>query len=185
MRAIIVTGALALAACTMAVSGGEAASTQRCDAEASRTWDAPDGAAYSIEASSRGPDCANAVATIVIRNAQDEVLWADAHVAQHTFGLYEASDGAAMGTALEEWIGANTTIMTASELPLWPANASAPQSGEFPFYPEPEWNERAGYEDLRAHDTPLFCYVQGRESMACLALTDGGLHKIGVQSFPG
>ena len=186
MRAIIIAGASVLAACTMAVSGGESASSaQGCQAEAVRTWDVADGGAYIINASSAGPDCQHAVATIVVRDGQNDVLWADALAVQHTFGLNEASTPAAMRTALEEWIGANTTIMTASELPQWLANTSEPQSGEFPFYPEPEWNDRAAYEEVRARNAPMFCYVQGMESMACLALEHGRLTKIGVQSFPG
>jgi hypothetical protein len=31
----------------------------------------------------------------------------------------------------------------------------------------------------------LFCFVQGMESLACLALQDGALVKVGVQAFPG
>jgi hypothetical protein len=59
------------------------------------------------------------------------------------------------------------------------------RNSEFPFYLEPEWNDRVGYEELRARNAPMYCYVQGMESLACLALQDGQLYKIGVQSFPG
>jgi len=31
----------------------------------------------------------------------------------------------------------------------------------------------------------MYCYVQGMESLACLVISDEGLEKIGVQSFPG
>jgi hypothetical protein len=184
MRVFIVVAASVLAACTMSVSAGDNPTASSCQAEARETWNA-EGGAYSIEASSAGPDCAHAVATIVIRKTENAVLWADAHVVEHTFGLNEATDTAAMRTALAEWIGGNTTILRTSALPEWPANASEPPEGEFPFYREPEWNDREGYEALRMRDAPVFCYVQGMESMACLALQDGGLHKIGVQSFPG
>lgn len=57
-------------------------------------------------------------------------------------------------------------------------------SGEFPFYVE-EGLDRAAYEAVRGRDAPMFCYIQGMESAACLALEDGRLAKIGVQSFPG
>ena len=59
-----------------------------------------------------------------------------------------------------------------------------PRSGEFPFYPEPYY-DRSGYEVLRQSDVPLFCYVQGMESIACVALENGRMEKVGVQSFPG
>jgi len=32
---------------------------------------------------------------------------------------------------------------------------------------------------------PVFCYVQGMESMACVALQNGEMTKVGVQTFPG
>ena len=38
---------------------------------------------------------------------------------------------------------------------------------------------------LRGARVPMFCYVQGLESMACVALTSDGITKVGVQSFPG
>jgi hypothetical protein len=31
----------------------------------------------------------------------------------------------------------------------------------------------------------VFCYVQGMESMSCVVFRDGGMTKIGVQTFPG
>lgn len=188
MRVFIITAAGALlSACTMAVSGAETRAGPRCAAEATSTWTATNSAAYTLEAFSAGPDCAHAVATIVIRDAESNVLWADAHVTEHTFGLNEASSAAEMRAALSEWISpyGNTTILSTSALPAWPRTADGPQSGEFPFYPEAEWNDREGYETLRARNAPVFCYVQGMESLACLALLDGGLYKVGVQSFPG
>ncbi len=75
-------------------------------------------------------------------------------------------------------------MQTSAALPDWPANADGPQSGEFPFYPEAGY-DRESYMTLRANDLPLFCYVQGMESMGCLAAADGEVTKIGVQSFPG
>ena len=100
--------------------------------------------------------------------------------------LAPARDPEAMREVLAEWIdpASNTTLQTSSALPEWPANAQAPQNGEFPFYPE-EGYDRAAYNTLRANNLPLLCYVQGMESVACLALGDGELTKIGVQTFPG
>ena len=66
----------------------------------------------------------------------------------------------------------------------WPPGAQQPASGEFPFYPE-EGVDRDYYEKARAARAPLFCYVQGMESMSCVAIIEGGMVKLGVQSFPG
>jgi hypothetical protein len=44
---------------------------------------------------------------------------------------------------------------------------------------------RVGGEAARAARLPVFCYVQGMESMACVMWKDGGITKLGVQLFPG
>jgi hypothetical protein len=50
------------------------------------------------------------------------------------------------------------------------------------------WDEgvdRDSYEQVRVAKVPVFCYVQGMESLACVVLKDGGMSKIGLQTFPG
>lgn len=156
-----------------------------CDARAANTWAVGD-AQYSVEASSDGPDCARAVATIVVRDSSGNPIYAEAHLAQHVMVLAPATTKAAMQTALADWSNPanNTTMQTTSALPDWPQGASGPQNGEFPFYPEPGY-DRDGYLAIRAENAPLLCYVQGMESMSCLALRNGALEEIGVQTFPG
>jgi ABC-type Fe3+-hydroxamate transport system substrate-binding protein len=156
-----------------------------CDARAASTWAAGE-AQYSVEAMSAGPDCVRAVATIVVRDASGAPLYAEAHLAQHVMVLAPATTEAAMQTALADWSNPanNTTMLTTSALPDWPQGAAGPQNGEFPFYPEPGY-DRDTYMAIRAENAPLFCYVQGMESMSCLALRNGALEKIGVQAFPG
>lgn len=184
MRIFLMAGAAALAmACTPAEEAENIA--PGCDARAAVPWQAA-GEQFSAEATTTGPDCQRAVATLVIRDSSGTPVYADVHMADHVMVLAPAQDAAAMETALREWLdqSSNTTMQTSSALPEWPANASSPQNGEFPFYPE-EGFDRASYGALREANVPLFCYVQGMESMACLSLSDGGLAKIGVQSFPG
>jgi hypothetical protein len=112
-------------------------------------------------------------------------VYADAHLAGDIMMLAPAHDTAAMQTALQEWVTFdNHTMASTSALPDWPANATGPQNGEFPFYPEQAY-DRDSYMRVRASGLPLFCYVQGMESQACLALADGEFSKVGVQSFPG
>lgn len=41
------------------------------------------------------------------------------------------------------------------------------------------------YEGYRAKARPVFCYVQGGESMACLLWDADRLVRLGVQTFPG
>jgi hypothetical protein len=186
MRALAIAGALALLAGGCLQQTSERVSDTRCVAGASQPWRPTSGLEFTVEASASGPDCEHAVATLVVRNAQNEVMWADARPTAHVMTLAPARDRAAMQTALGEWLNSgNRTMATSSALPDWPANAAAPASGEFPFYPEPTY-DRDGYMRLRESDAPLYCYVQGMESMACLALSVGGdIEKVGVQAFPG
>lgn len=183
MRIFLIAAAFGLAACSPAEEAENLAAS--CDARAAVPWEAG-GAQYSVEAATTGPDCARSVATLVIRDGSGVPLYADVHMSEHVMVLAPARDAAAMETALREWAdpAGNTTMQTSSALPEWPANAEGPQNGEFPFYPEAGY-DRDSYNTLRANNLPLFCYVQGMESMACVALADGQLSKIGVQTFPG
>lgn len=184
MRSFLIAGAFALTACSPAV--GEADNLAvGCDARAATAWVAGD-QEYSIEATGAGPDCARAVATFVVRDASGAPIYAEAYLAQHVMVLADVSDAAAMEAALREWTSpANSTTMnTTSALPDWAARANGPENGEFPFYVD-ESVDRDTYLGLRQANAPLLCYVQGMESMACLALRDGQLEKVGVQTFPG
>jgi hypothetical protein len=90
-----------------------------------------------------------------------------------------------MQRRLNEWVNPPGAARDSTgDLPVSAAGARSPMSGEFPFYVE-EGVDRARYEGLRGRDAPMFCYVQGMESEACLAFENGRVTKIGVQSFPG
>lgn len=139
----------------------------------------------TIDANTTGPDCANAVATYVVRAADGSVIWAEVYHADHVMMLADATDAASMQTKLGEWVAFdNHTLASTSALPEWPANADRPQNGEFPFYPEDDVT-REIYNQIRAANTPVFCYVQGAESQRCLAWYQSTLVSVGVQSFPG
>ena len=184
---LIVCAALAMCACSR-IGDTRPSSPEAlhgCQVSAAAPWHASAQATYQVEASSAGPDCTHAVATIAVRDASGKVMWADAAPSEHVMALAPAHDLPAMQRALAEWIDSNNrTIATSSALPDWPQGADAPQNGEFPFYPEHDV-DRAAYMALRAANVPVFCYVQGMESQACIALQDGAMTKIGVQTFPG
>jgi hypothetical protein len=73
---------------------------------------------------------------------------------------------------------------TTGQLPPWAEGADAPEAGEFPFYPAPG-ADRASHMAWRAANAPMFCHVQGIESASCLAIENGSVTELGVQSFPG
>ena len=184
---LIVCAALAMGACSRIgdTRPGSPEALHGCQASAAGPWRASESQTLQVEALSAGPDCAHAVATIAVRDASGKVLWADAAPSEDLMTLAEAHDLPAMQRSLAEWIGSNNrTIATSSALPDWPQGADAPQNGEFPFYPEHDL-DRDAYQALRTANVPVFCYVQGMESQACIALQDGAMSKVGVQTFPG
>lgn len=184
----ILVALAALGACSRIGSDRPApppTSVRGCVASAEAPWRPLSGASFAVAATSAGPDCAHAVATIAVRAANGQVLWVDAAPSEHLSGFSDAHDVATMQTALAGWINSsNHTMASTSALPDWPEGADAPQNGEFPFHPEPDL-DRDAYLALRTANAPLFCYVQGMESQACVALQNGAMSKVGVQSFPG
>lgn len=187
MRIVILVAALALAAaCTpeptqplgvTAVVG--------CGANATTAWHPTGAPELTIDATAYGPDCAHAVATYVVRAADKNVIWAEIYHADQVMVLAGATDGGDMQTKLSEWVAFdNHTMASTGALPEWPANAQSPQNGEFPFYPEDDVT-REVYNQIRAANSPMFCYVQGMESQRCLAWYQNTLVSVGVQSFPG
>lgn len=182
--AIAAVCVLGLAACaqparqTGAPSQAEQAADD-CAAAASGTWES-----FQIDAHASGPDCATAQATITIRNGQ-ATLWSESYPADRVMVLAGAASVADMQRRLSEWVDPpGAALDSTGDLPQWPAGAETPSSGEFPFYAE-EGLTRARYEALRSRDAPMFCYVQGMESQACLTLENGRAVKIGVQTIPG
>jgi hypothetical protein len=160
------------------------AGADRCDAMTSGTWSPSEGTGVAVEAASLGPTCAEAVATIVVRD-ENGVLFAQAYPAAQVMVLAGARSDAAMRTALGDWIdSSNQTFATSSALPDWPQGSELPASGEFPLYVD-DTLDRTNYIALRERNVPVFCYVQGMESQNCLAYENGLMTPIGVQTFPG
>lgn len=162
--------------------------TNGCAARSVAAWKAAN-ETYKIEAFTDGPECARAVAVLVIRDSKDETMWIDTFQVSHNLALSDANTVADMQSALSAWI-TETDIdnkplhATTGDLPAWDQKQTQPVRGEFPFYPE-EGVQREDYTKLRDQKLPMFCYVQGIESEACLVLHDGAFEKIGAQSFPG
>lgn len=162
--------------------------TGACAATATHTW-TPKGAAagYTITGAAAGPTCNTGEAVITVRNAAGKVLLSqggfDVDVMSNTiFSLAVSPES--LKSALTDWISSAHADDATGQLPEWKAGEVQPVSGEFPFYPE-EGVTQAQYEAIRAANKPMFCHVQGGESMACYAVDGDTLTKIGLQSFPG
>ncbi|NOT41046.1 MAG: hypothetical protein HOP13_11180 [Alphaproteobacteria bacterium] len=138
------------------------------------------------EAYSNGATCAVAVVTIVVRGPDKKVVWVEALQADQIMTFVDANTVPKMKAALREWLFQQHTFKSTGDLPEWKKGADSPVPlGEFPFYPD-FGMEQAGYAQIRAEKRSIFCYVQGMESLACIAISkDGTATKLGAQSFPG
>lgn len=177
----LVRGAAALALCGAAVVACDqsaAPGRSGCAEEASSLW-----GPYRVEASSSGPDCANAVVTLAVRNKSGAAAWVHAAPGAQVMTFAQVKTRGEMAKALGEWLVQNPSFDNTAELLPWAQGATQP-SAEFPFYPD-EGVDREMYEGLRAAKLAMFCYVQGMESLACVVSKNGQVAKIGVQSFPG
>lgn len=177
--------AAALAACAPnAADVAPGTASGACAVSAAHIW-SPVEAPYTIRAEAQGPTCPNSIATLTIENAAGDRLWTGGYPTAQVMVLADANQNEdSLREALANWIDPQAiNIHTTADLPEWAPNAELP-GGEFPFMPE-AWAGRDTYAAYRARGLPMFCYVQGMESIACLVLEDGRLAKIGVQLFPG
>jgi hypothetical protein len=186
MRSLIVAGCIL--SLLVSLAAGVVASPVRaatgCDANAASSWSPARQRPLKVEAFAHGGRCDKAVVMLVVRGADGTPLWTDSRVGAFVMLFSGVRTTREMQSALSSWIRQEHQLKSAANLPPWPVGAAQPSSGEFPFIPD-DGVDRATYEAARALRLPLFCYVQGMESMACVVLKDGGMSKFGVQLFPG
>jgi hypothetical protein len=177
---------LIVAAAVAAVSIVAPAQAAGCNLGALKAWMPFKGRAYRTEAYSNGTSCAATVATIVVRGPDGKVFWTDAHDASFLMTFAHVKTPRQMQAALADWLTQQHPFKSTGDLPEWKRGAEAPTPlGEFPFYQE-EGMDQVTYAKIRAERQALFCYVQGMESLACIAIDKAGVAtKVGVQSFPG
>jgi hypothetical protein len=183
-----INGAIMLAALLLGLCSGaptpaiaQQAAASECTVSVEQAWlDDMVASAYVSGA------CDAATIDLVVRNGVDEVIWSASYASGDLFGFGEVVDVDTMQMALSDWLGDYVEISSSAGLPKWPQGADMPDAGEFPFYVE-EGVSRSDYEQLRAADYPMICYIQGGESTLCLVRQPGvnALTSVGAQSFPG
>ncbi|MBL8557278.1 MAG: hypothetical protein JNM47_01040 [Hyphomonadaceae bacterium] len=159
-----------------------------CAATATHVWrPIGAGASYTITGAAAGATCNTGEAVITVRNAAGKVLLSqggyDVGVMANTVFAMAVSPES-LKASLADWVSSAHAEDATGQLPEWKAGEDQPVSGEFPFYPE-EGMTQARYAAIRAANTPMYCFVQGGESMACYAVDGDTLTKVGLQSFPG
>ncbi|GAN00116.1 hypothetical protein U91I_03781 [alpha proteobacterium U9-1i] len=177
MRNLFSAAALfALAACGQTETGAPAASTSTsaCAREATHeiSWSSED-AADIVTASSSGPSCAQAVVTLIARDADGDPLLAfSSSYYDLTAGGVGPEGPAAvsdeqMDTFLQGW--ANVSLMPSSELPEWREGAATLTESVQGFSYDTPFGREA-YEMLRTSGQTLLCYAASAEGSQCLIM---------------
>jgi hypothetical protein len=172
-RATITLAVLALMACSPPQAKQEetttaevppAAARAGCFAEFSRDWSAVGSQYYVIEAEAEGPTCREATATMRITSRDGVTLFEHEYqTAQVPLAFSPMSNQTALREELEAWTANTADPQTADTLPAWPSGAQRPPG----FQPAVA---RGQYEGARGAQGPLFCFPDGGESNACVAL---------------
>lgn len=138
-----------------------------CEAQASRDWSAVGSQYYLIESQLTGAACADAVATLRIKAREGQaVLFEQSYpIAGVPLAFNPNNDHAGLSNDLELWTQNTAEVETADWLPAWPSGAARPPG----FQPAAGIN-RGRYEGARGNQGPLFCYPDGAESNACVAM---------------
>lgn len=169
-----------------ALFAAPALAAEKCTASADSVW-AGAGKGVTIEAFASGAKCETAMAVLVIRDETGAASYYEAYPAEFVMVLAGMATPKDLEAVLKSWIDtAQPVFATTGDLPEWADGAESPVLGDFAFYPE-EGIDRAAYTKVRDSKAPVFCYVQGMESMACIVkdAEGGGFFKLGVQTFPG
>lgn len=135
-----------------------------CNAQAARDWSAVGSQYYVIEAEAHGPTCGEAIATIRIKSRDGAVLFTrDYPTAEVPLAFSPHSGETGLRIELDAWAQNAALVQTADWLPAWPSGAPRPPR----FQPEVS---RTQYESARGAQGPLFCFPDGGESNACIAM---------------
>ena len=164
--------AIAALVLTLAACGQPAPQQAGCVRSATHdvVW-SQTGAPDVITASSQGPICAQAVVTLVVRNAEGDPLWAFASTYYDMTAGGVPPDGAPpvtqaqMDTFLSGW--ADVTASRTSTLPQWREGVATLTESASTFAYETPF-DRDTYEMLRARDLPMICFAAAVEGTQCL-----------------
>lgn len=170
--------ALVLAACTPpdaqkgedttadASTTGTPVRQDGCNAQFSRDWSAVGSQYYVIEAEAHGDTCATGTATMRLKSREGAVLFERSYpTIQVPLAFNPNSDQTGLREEIEGWTQNTAETPTADWLPAWPSGAARP-----PGFTPAQGIARNRYEQFRGAQGPVFCFPDGNESNACVAL---------------
>jgi hypothetical protein len=165
---------LALAACsppaqtettTTVAETTTTAITPACVADAPARTVSFGGQNYQVQAHAEGDTCDGAVATLKIVAPNGNTAFETAYPTSQVPLAFNATGSgvARLTTELEGWTQNAAEQPTADSLPAWPAGADKPPNVAPAL-------SREAYEAARAAKRPIFCFPDGNESNACVAV---------------
>lgn len=176
---------LALSVAIFLAAAASPARSADCNAQASAPW-RQSGQGVVAEARSLGARCDKAKIELTLRSARGKALMSFASTADAIMTFADVKTKAAMQAKLASWLAeAMRTMPTSAKLPDWKPNQTEPSDGEFPFVVD-EGVTRPFYLSMRKAKLPMFCFVQGMESLGCAVMRPNGeATRLGAQTFPG
>jgi hypothetical protein len=176
---------IGLMCCVLLPLDGNAA----CNASYEAPWKASGKLGYSIAAYAVGANCQSAIVVLVVTDATHKPIWQKSLLSEYVamFSDDHTTKGTKMQAAVEAWVqtGLEASPSNAGALPDWPKGAAEPTREEFGFFIDANI-DRESYLAWRTQKRPVFCFVQGMESEACILADDSGqILDIGGISFPG
>lgn len=179
MRALLLAAAAGLlAACSQPATETpvEAAADEGCMREYSRqvtfsNSQQPD----TISVTAEGPNCRQAVVTLVLRNAAGDPLWVLASLYSNMGPLdpQQAQDASfeQVDNFLRDW--ATGAALTTRNSPEWPETAASLQEADSGggVYWTPY--QREAYQAIRDRNLPMICFTNGWESSECIIVDPG------------
>jgi hypothetical protein len=166
------------------------AANAACNHSTSAPWASAKKHGLVLEAHSVGSLCGKTALVLAIADGKGEVLWSTTRLAQHVsiFAGEDVVTDKAVKAALKDWIenGKDSGDHNTGTLPDWPKGAEAPKrEGEFGYFAQQDMS-REDYLEKRKQALPMFCFVQGMESISCIITSDGRyIEEFGGFTFPG
>lgn len=134
-----------------------------CATQAGKDW-LINGETYRLEAAAFGPDCRDAVATLIVRRPDGRPIYAVATPTSAAPLAFRARPNQEqLAEELAGWLDDQSGFFVADALPAWPQGADRPAQ----FQPAVS---RELYVAAQEGKRPLFCYPDGAESNACVAV---------------
>lgn len=168
--------AFALAACSppasdtapetsVAPAETAAVTTAACTVEAPARDVTLGGATYKAEARAEGDSCETARAELRLRAPNGAVIFETAYPTNQIPLAFrtQGSDQTRLATELAGWTENVAQHPTADGLPAWPQGADKPPNFTATV-------AREAYEAARTARRPIFCFPDGNESNACVAV---------------